>query len=77
MSTAELMNVIDELNDADYNSVVSYVFFLRANSKNSRASEGVSALREIQEIMASENTYESEEEIFEEMRKFRRKRSAS
>ncbi len=70
----EMVAIYDTLTETNKQSVLSYMAFLANAQQNAKESQIENAFAKINELMANENPWNSENEMLEEMADFRRKR---
>ncbi len=70
----EMLNTLDE---EDYNAAVSFIQFLSVSRKQKKAKESKTALKEIQSMFIDDKGWSSEEEMLKDMAAFRREKIRS
>lgn len=74
-STASMINnILDTLEEDDLNAAYSYIQFLAEKSKRKKS---IGLLGQMQEMVAEDNPWNSEEVMIKEMAEFRRLRIKS
>lgn len=70
----KLTNMLNSLEEEDYNSAISFIQYLSETRKKKKAEESKGILREIQGIFSDEFGWDSEEDMIADMAVFRRER---
>ncbi len=72
---AVLVNeLLDTLNDQDYNAVIEFIQFLSNKRKSENANKNSETLKNIQAMFADDKGWDSEESMIADMAAFRRER---
>ncbi len=72
---AVLVNeLLDTLNDQDYNTVIEFIQFLSNKRKSENANKNSETLKNIQAMFADDKGWDSEESMIADMAAFRRER---
>ncbi len=72
---AVLVNeLLDTLNDQDYNTVIEFIQFLSDKRKSENANKNSETLKNIQAMFADDKGWDSEESMIADMAAFRRER---
>jgi len=73
--TASTVNeLLDTLNEEDYKAAISFIQFLSASRKEEKKKKNKSTLHEIQGMFANDKGWDSEEDMIEDMARFRKER---
>ena len=67
-------DLLNTLEDEDYNTVISFIEFLSNSRKKERANKSVSTLKEIQNMFSDDKGWDSEESMIADMAEFRKER---
>lgn len=70
----KLSNMLNSLEEEDYNSAISFIQYLSETRKKKKAEESKCILSEIQGIFSDEPVWDSEEAMIADMAVFRRER---
>lgn len=70
----KLTNMLNSLEEEDYNSAISFIQYLSETRKRKKAEESKRILREIQGIFSDEARWDSEDDMIADMAAFRRER---
>lgn len=67
-------DLLNTLEDEDYNTVISFIEFLSNSRKKERANKSVSTLKQIQNMFSDDKGWDSEESMIADMAEFRKER---
>lgn len=70
----KLTNMLNSLEEEDYNVAISFIQYLSETRKKKKADENKNILKEIQEMFSDDPGWDSEESMIAEMAAFRRER---
>lgn len=73
-TAATVRNMLDTLEEEDYKMAVNYIQFLSDSRKKAKVKKAEEAMDRIQSIVGSDKGWGSEEEMLEDMARFRRER---
>ena len=74
MASALVNSMLDNLDEEDYRTAISFIEYLSSARKKKRAEESEKILSEIQNIFKSDKGWDSEEIMLKDMAAFRRER---
>lgn len=76
MSTKATMinDMLNTLEDNDYDTIIDYIRLLSATRKKERAMQTIAAMNEFQNIIGEDTGWNSEEDMLKDMAEFRRER---
>jgi hypothetical protein len=74
LATTKINNLLDSLEDEDYNIVISFIQYLSETRKKKNAEKSKEILSEIQDIFTDDKGWDTEERMLEEMASFRREK---
>lgn len=69
-----LNEMLDTLEDDDYDTIMDYIRLLSATRKKERAMRTIAAMDEFQSIVGDDTGWDSEEDMLKDMAAFRRER---
>lgn len=69
-----LNEMLDTLEDDDYDTIMDYIRLLSATRKKERAMQTIAAMDEFQSIIGDDTGWDSEEDMLKDMAAFRRER---
>lgn len=75
MPVADAVQMLKNLDEADYESAVNYIIFLSDSKKRRKADKSIEALKEINALFADDKGWDSEDEMIKDMAEFRRSRT--
>lgn len=70
----KLTNMLNSLEEEDYNVAISFIQYLSETRKKKKADENKNILKEIQGMFSDDPGWDSEESMIAEMAAFRRER---
>ncbi len=73
-TAATVRNMLDTLEEEDYKMAVNYIQFLYDSRKKAKVKKATEAMDRIQTIVGNDKGWDSEEEMLEDMARFRRER---
>ena len=78
MATTTIMinNMLDTLDEEDYNTAISFIQFLSDSRKKKKAEQSQRILSEIQEMFSDDKGWSSENAMLNDMANFRKERMA-
>lgn len=74
-TSAAVSDMLNDLEEEDYRTAISFIEFLVSSRKKKRTEESKKTLAEIQKMFAEDKGWDSEESMIEEMAAFRRERT--
>lgn len=74
LAAMKLTDMLNSLEEEDYNSAISFIQYLSETRKKKKAEESKNILREIQGILSDEPGWDNEEDMIADMAVFRRER---
>ncbi len=75
MPVADAVQMLKNLDSADYESAVNYIIFLTDSKKKRKAEKSIEALQEMNALFADDKGWNSEEEMIRDMAEFRKSRT--
>lgn len=72
--TVNINNMLNNLEEEDYNTVINFIEYLSAARKQKRTQESIAALSEIQSMFTDNKGWTSEEDMIADMAAFRKER---
>ena len=74
MTPAEMKinDMLNSLEEEDYKTAISFLEYLSASRKQKRAQKNTAILSEIQDMFADDKGWDSEQDMIEDMAKFRK-----
>ena len=69
-----LNDMLNTLNDEDYDIIIEYIRLLSATRKKERAIQTIAALDKFQEVIGEDKGWLSEDDMLEDMAAFRKER---
>lgn len=73
-TTIMINNMLNTLDEEDYNTAISFIQFLSDSRKKKKSEQNKKILAEIQGIFSDDKGWENEASMIEEMSAFRRER---
>lgn len=73
-TAVQLTNMLNNLEEEDYNSAISFIQYLSETRKKKKADESKNILKEIQGMFSDDSGWDSEESMIADMAAFRRER---
>lgn len=73
-TSAIISDMLNNLEDEDYKTAISFIEFLSVSRKKKKAEESKKKLEEIQKMFSDDKGWDSEESMIKEMAAFRRER---
>ena len=73
-TTIMINNMLNTLDEEDYNTAISFIQFLSDSRKKKKSAQSKKFLAEIQGIFSDDKGWENEASMIEEMSAFRRER---
>ena len=76
MTTAaiKINDMLNSLEEEDYKAAISFIEYLSVSRKKKRAEKNTVILSEIQDMFADDKGWDSEQDMIEDMAKFRKER---
>lgn len=75
-TTIMINNMLDTLDEEDYNTAISFIQFLSDSRKKKKAEQSQRILSEIQEMFSDDKGWSSENAMLNDMANFRKERMA-
>ncbi len=69
-----LNDMLNTLEDTDYDTIIDYIRLLSATRKKERAMQTIAAMNEFQSIIGENTGWDSEEDMLKDMAEFRKGR---
>jgi hypothetical protein len=73
--TMMINDMLNSLDEEDYNTAISFIQYLSYNRKNKKATDSQNILSEIQSMFSSDKGWDSEDDMIADMAAFRKERS--
>jgi hypothetical protein len=73
--TMMINDMLNSLDEEDYNTAVSFIQYLSYSRKNKKATDSQNILAEIQNMFSSDKGWDSEDDMIADMAAFRKERS--
>jgi hypothetical protein len=73
--TMMINDMLNSLDEEDYNTAVSFIQYLSYSRKNKKATDSQNILAEIQNMFSSDKGWDSEDDMIADMADFRKERS--
>lgn len=74
-ATAKINDMLNSLDEEDYNTAISFIEFLAASRKKKRAEESKKQLAKMQALTSNNKPWHTEAEMLAELANFRRERT--
>lgn len=74
MSRNDAVQMLENLDEDDFESAVNYIIFLTDSRKKRKADKSIEALNEMNALFADDKGWVSEEDMIKDMAEFRRNR---
>lgn len=74
-ATSKINDMLNSLDEEDYNTAISFIEFLAASRKKKRAEESKKQLAKMQALTANNKPWHTEAEMLAELAHFRRERT--
>lgn len=74
VAVKEITTLLEDLDTEDYPDVIDYIKLVAKKRKKQRAKETLDAIKEFQDELSGDKGWNSEEEMIEDIRKFRQSR---
>ena len=73
----KLTNMLNSLEEEDYNAAINFIQYLSESRKKKKADESKNILKEIQGMFLDDPSWDSEESMIADMAAFRRERMSN